>query len=159
MPVARSPPDETKVMSQALRAIRRKRGLRAAQVAEAMGLPLRTYEHFEAGRAKLNLERLDAFADATQSDPYAVMAAVMIGSPQFAARSSDNKLMMVLMLALRRLDERLGDDISRLEVGRLVAAFRRTFTDLETDLAERDAAITKWLADNTKPSSDPDDDE
>ena len=133
--------------------IRRHRGLRQIDVAAAMGLPLRTYQHFEAGRTYLDFERIKAFALATDSDPHAILAAVMIGSPAFALRSTDNKLTSVLMTALRRFDERLGDDVARFEVGRLIAAFRRTFADLEADLAARDAQAKIWFDQDGMPGS------
>nr|WP_272886872.1 helix-turn-helix transcriptional regulator [Phenylobacterium aquaticum] len=56
-------------MSHVLRAIRNVRRLRVVDVAEAMGMAPRSYEHFEAGRGRLDFLRLERFAEATGSDP------------------------------------------------------------------------------------------
>jgi len=110
-----------------------------------MGLPTRTYQHFESGRTYLDLERLIAFAEATDSDACGILAAVLMGSPMFAVRSMDNKLMSVLLGGAQRLNERLGDDLSRLEVGRLIAAVRKVFDELEAELAARHDEAQAWL--------------
>ena len=149
-------PAESAILSETLRLIRKRRGLRQIDVAETMGLPIRTYQNFEAGRIHLDFEKIKGFAAATESDPHAILAAVMIGSPAYALRSMENKLTSVLMTALKRFDERLGDDIARIEVGRLIKAFRRTFDDLETELAERDAQARDWLDSGDPPVPKPD---
>lgn len=136
---------ESAILAQALRLIRARRGLRQIDVAKAMGLAARTYQHFEAGRTHLDFEKIKRFAMVTNSDPNAIVVAVLIGSPAFALRSIDNKLTSVLMTALRRFDERVADDLARIEVGRLITAFRRTFADLESELAARDAEARDWL--------------
>jgi transcriptional regulator with XRE-family HTH domain len=145
---------ESATLAQALRLIRNRRGLRQVDVAKAMGLAPRTYQHFEAGRTYLDFEKIKSFAAVTSADPHAIVVGVLIGSPAFALRSIDNKLTSVLMTALRRFDDRIGDDIPRIEVGRLIAAFRRTFADLETELAARDALARDWL---DGPQADPPD--
>lgn len=136
---------EHETLRAVLRAIRRRRGLGPRDVALAMGLPLRTYQHFEAGPSQFNLDRIKAFAKATDSDPYAILAAMMIGSPAFAVRTIDNKLISVLVEGLRHFDERLGDAIARLEVGRLIAAFLKAFDDLEGELRAQDAQTRLWM--------------
>ncbi|WP_374346561.1 helix-turn-helix domain-containing protein [Phenylobacterium sp.] len=136
---------ESKILTAALRAIRRRKGLRVKDAAAAMGLPLRTYQHFESGRSQLDFDRIKAFARVTDSDPYAILAAVLIGSPAFAVRCMDNKLASVLVVAVKRFDERVGDAIPHIEVGRLIAAFRKMFDDLETDLQDRDDQARAWL--------------
>lgn len=147
MPPADGPFSETNTLKEALRAIRRRRGMSAREVAAAMGLALRTYQHFEAGRGQLNFERIKAFALATDSDPHAILTAVMIGTPAFALRCIDNKLASVLLVAVKRFDGRMGDAVSHFEVGRLISAFRKLFDDLEADLAVRDAEVRAWLDD------------
>ena len=159
MSALRAVPAESAILSEALRLIRKHRGLRQIDVASAMGLPIRTYQNFEAGKIHLDFEKIVAFAAATDSDPHAILAAVMIGSPAFALRSTKNKLTSVLMTALQRFDERLGDDIARIEVGRLIKAFRKVFTDLETELAERDAQTRRWFDNGDTPASTSDEDD
>lgn len=139
------PVPESNTLTTALRAIRRRRGMRARDVALTMGLPLRTYQYFESGRSQLDWDRIKAFAIATDSDPHGILTAVTIGSPEFAVRCMDNKLASVMVAAARRFDARLGDRLSSFEVGRLIAAFRKLFDELETDLVAREAEAADWL--------------
>jgi hypothetical protein len=145
MSTSEAPAPEPNTLTAALRAIRRRRGLRAHDVALSMGLPLRTYQYFASGRSQLDWERIKAFATATDSDAHAILISVMIGSPDFAVRCMDNKLASVMVAAARRFDARVGDRLSSFEVGRLIAAFRKMFDDLETDLAAREAEAADWL--------------
>lgn len=131
-------------LSKALKAIRRRRGLRAADAAEALDMPLRSYEHFEAGRGRLNLERVHLAADAIDADPYAILAALEIGSPEFAARCADNKLMTILMMALQDFDETAGDDIAQLDPRTLIGAFTRLFDQLAQEARARAQALEDW---------------
>lgn len=138
------------LLSRALRSIRRERRLRASEVARAMDMPLRSYEHFEAGRGRLDLERLQRFADATDSDPFAIIACLMLKEPEFAVRAADNKLMIVFMLALRDFNENLGDDIAFIGPGVFVGAFRRVFQDLSDYVRKRDLSAEEWLTEQSK---------
>lgn len=145
-----SPPDppspEWAALSAALRAARRKRGLKAREVAAAMHLPLRTYQMFEAGRSQVDLlPRIRAFAQATDGDPHGILIAMALGVPELAVHSLDNKFVSVLLVAARRFDERLGDRLARFEVGRLIAAFRKAFDELEAELETREAAARDWF--------------
>lgn len=142
---ARGPKSNT-TLKAALSAIRKQRGLRALDVAKAMGLPLRSYEHFEAGVGQLNLERLFLFADVTDSDPYAILHAVQFGSADFARRCADNKLATILALALQDFDRDLGDRIARLEGAVLIGHFTAVFRDLADYADQRDATAAAWLA-------------
>lgn len=145
---------EEAVLSAALRMIRRRRGLRAADVARAMNMPLRTYQHFEAGQSPFDLGRIRKFAEVTDSDPHGIVAAVMLRIPDLAVRTMDNKLVSVVMTSTRRFDERVGDGISKLEVGRLIATFRRAFGDLETELSDREAQVRDWFGGGSGRASD-----
>lgn len=147
MPLTRATSPERAILSQALRAIRRRRGLRVKDVALAMGLPLRTYQNFEAGRTELDYGRIQAFARVTDSDPNAILMAVMLGSPGFALHTLENKLTGALLIGLRRFDERMGERMARIEVGRLIAAFRRAFDDLEAEANARDDQAAAWFRD------------
>lgn len=104
---------------------------------------------FESGRAHLDVERIKRFAEATDSDPYALLTAILIEVPAFAARTMDNKMMSVLIAGAQRFDERLGDSIARIEVARFIAAARRMFDELETELARHDADAHQWLRDRS----------
>lgn len=139
-------------LSETLKLVRQRRGFTAKDVAQRMGLPLRTYHHFEGGRAHVDVERIQRFAEATDSDPHAILTAVLIGSPAFAARTMDNKMMSVLIAGAERFEGRLGDRLSRIEVARFIAATRRMFDALEADLSQRDEEARRWLTDPLGPS-------
>ncbi|WP_235528740.1 MULTISPECIES: helix-turn-helix transcriptional regulator [unclassified Phenylobacterium] len=146
-----APRSKNSALSETLKLVRLRRGLKASEVARRMGLPLRTYHHFEGGRAHIDIERIRSFADATDSDAHAILTAVLIGAPDFAAHTMDNKLVSVLISGAQRFDERLGDRLTRIEVARFIAATRRMFDDLEADLSQRDDEARRWLADRFEP--------
>ena len=83
MPAARS---KNTTLSETLKLVRQRRGLSASDVAQRMGMPLRTYHHFEGGYAQLDVERIRRFADATDSDPHAILTAVLLGAPSGPTR-------------------------------------------------------------------------
>ena len=138
-----APPSRSSVLAQALRAVRRLRGKRSSDVAAALGLPLRSYEHFESGNGRLNVERVQLFALATESDPYAILASLWIGSPGFATRCANNKLMTILVLALQDFDRAAGDDITTLDGQTLITAFEKTFAELREEATKRNG--DDWL--------------
>jgi transcriptional regulator with XRE-family HTH domain len=133
------------LLSAALKAIRKDRRMRPSEVARALGMPLRSYEHFEAGRGRITYDRLVRFAEATNSDPVALLAAIPLQSPEFALRCADNKLMTILTIALSELNEDLGDDIMYIESGTLIGAFTRVAKELAEHVRKRDTFAEAWL--------------
>lgn len=136
-------------LSKALKAIRRRRGLRACDAAAAMQMPLRSYEHFEAGLGRLNVDRVHRFAEALDADPYAILAAVEIGSPELAVRCADNKLISVLMMALQDFDAAAGEAIPTLDAAAAIAVFTDAFDRLATEARRRAQALQTWR--NSRP--------
>ena len=124
-------------LSEALRAVRRTRALRASEVAAGMNMPPRSYEHFEASGGRLNVARIYAFAETAHSDPFAILAATLMRSPAFAARATRNKLMMTFMMSLREFDAEVGDDIDLLETSTLLAGFSEMFAKLAEEARKR----------------------
>lgn len=112
-----------------------------------MDMPLRSYEHFEAGCGRLNLLRVHLFADALDADPFAIFAALDIGSPDFAVRCADNKFMTILMMALQEFDASARDDIARLTASTLIAAFTRCFDELVVQARAEEEFVGRWMAD------------
>ena len=144
----RTPKEEVEqaaLLSAGLRGIRQARRLRASEVAQSMGMPLRTYQHFEEGKGALDFEKLKRFADATDSDPFAIVASIWMKSPEFAIRTADNKPLVVLMLALREFHEELGEDIGFIEPRVFWGGFRRVFQDLTEHVRSRDITAETWL--------------
>ncbi|WP_222950842.1 helix-turn-helix domain-containing protein [Sphingomonas sp. JC676] len=133
------------LLSAALKGIRRDRRMRSSEVARAMGMPLRSYEHFESGRGRFTFDRLVRFAEVTNSDALAIIAVLALKSPEFALRCADNKLMTIFMIAMSELNEELGDDITFLEPGILIGAFTRVAKDLSEHIAKRDLFAETWL--------------
>ena len=137
------------LVSAALRAVRRHRRMTPAEVADRMNMPLRTYQRFEAGEARLNHDHIHRFAAATDSDARAIFFALTIGSPELAWRAADNRLGTVLAIGLQKFDEQLGDAVHDLDTRTLVAAVTRMFDDLANTRPPSDPAAA-WLRDGTE---------
>jgi hypothetical protein len=119
--------------------------MRSSELAKALDMPLRSYEHFEAGRGRITYDRLVRFAEATNSDPLALLACVPLQSPEFALRCADNKLMTIAMIAISELNEELSDDVVYLEPGTLIGAFTRVCKELKEHVRKRDTFAEAWL--------------
>lgn len=136
---------QSETLSAALRLIRARRRIKTADLARSMNMALRSYEHFEAGGGRVNLERIHAFAEATESDPHGILAALALGSPEFALRTADNKLMTILMVALQEFDEEIGDAVAELDARDIINVFTKAFRDLALQSVRRDSAARAWL--------------
>ncbi|GAD60281.1 transcriptional regulator, Cro/CI family [Brevundimonas abyssalis TAR-001] len=110
-----------------------------------MNMPPRSYEHFESGAGRVNLEHLHRFAKATDSDAHALIACLALGSPEFALRCADNKLMTILMVALKELDRDYGDTIAALDVRTLVNAFTHVLEQIGDLAQRREQDARGWL--------------
>lgn len=137
--------NQNAILSQAIRAIRKHRRLRPTEVASAMGMPIRTYEHFESGTGRITYARLVAFARATDSDPVAILATVPLRSPKFALRCADNKLMTILFAAVRELDDLLQNDIELLEPRTIIGAMDRMNKGFDDHIRGRDLFAERWM--------------
>lgn len=130
-----SPARDAAVLSQALRLIRKHRHMTPKETALAMSMAPRTYQRFEAGDTRINLDHIHRFAHATRSDPQAILMAVSIGSPEHALRSCDNQLGTVVTVAIKTLDDVLGDRLGDLETRTIIAA---ALTFIDTLLVSRE---------------------
>lgn len=110
-----------------------------------MGMAKRTYEHFEAGKGAINLQRIHQFADATDSDPYAIIDCMALGSPAFAVRCADNKAMLAWRVVTQEFDQEVGDAIMELETSSIINAFTKTLKDLGLQAVRKDVAAKEWL--------------
>jgi transcriptional regulator with XRE-family HTH domain len=142
-------------LAQALKAVRRRRGLRPAEAARRMDMPLRSFEYFESGRGRLNVERIHAFAAALDADPLAILTALDIDSPAFAVRCADNKLMTILTGCLEDFDAAAKDDIAQLGPQVLIQAFTRLFAALAAEARARKTLVSRWRSDGDPPGPDP----
>lgn len=137
--------EDAQLLSAAMRAIRKERRLRTSEMARLLDMPIRSYEHFEAGRGKISFDRIERFAEATNSDPIALLAVLPLGKPEFALHCADNKLMTILMFAMRELEEELGPDIAYLSSATMVGAFTRVVKELVESVRKRDTFAEHWL--------------
>jgi transcriptional regulator with XRE-family HTH domain len=133
-------------LARTLREVRRFRGMSAAQVAKAMSMPLRSYQHFEAGKGRLNLDSIFRFAAATNSDGRAILAAMYMGEPEFAIYCAENKLMLVLKFALQDFQARAGKRIAAMRTATLITAFSTAFERLASEAEAEGRELDEWLA-------------
>lgn len=138
-------PSEARLIGLAVRAVRRARGMTAQQVADAMVLPLRTYEYFEAGQGRVNLDYVHRFAVATNCDPYALVLGPGIGSTEFARRTADTKMILIFLIALGEFEARMGDRMISLDPRALIEAFTEAFRKVEAESRAREEETESWL--------------
>lgn len=110
-----------------------------------MNMAPRSYENLEAGTGRITYDRIVAFANATNSDPIAILTSVSVGDPSFALRTADNKLMTIMMIAMKDLNDDLGNDIGYLTPETLVAGFTRLTRDLVQHVRKRETTAEEWL--------------
>lgn len=145
MPTAREDAqNRRRWLSLALKAVRQRRDRRAADVAREMGMSLRAYEYFEAGQ-RINLDRIHQFARVLNADPYAILVAMEIGSPKFAERCVDNKLVTILTMVLQEFDATTGNAVVQLDPQTLETAFARMTAALSEVGRQRHASPSNWL--------------
>ncbi len=136
---------QSELLSEILKTIRRERRLKALEVASAMGISEKAYENFEAGRGRLNFDKIKLFAEATRSDALAIVHGVMFNEPQVAYRSMDNKVSTILWIALRGFGDDVGDAIASLPGTAAFEAFRQAFSGLGDLLKRRTNGAERWL--------------
>lgn len=132
-----------------MRLIRKARKLRSFEIAQAMHMPLRSYEYLESGKGRISFERVMSFARAADVDGWALLASVPLGSPDFALRCADNKLMTILLVSMKELEDDLGNDMTYLQPGTLIGAFTRLRNDLAQHVRKRDQFAETWLSEKT----------
>lgn len=130
-----------------LKALRRQRGVKATEAAERMGIPLRSYEHFESGKGRIDAERIHEFAAAIDVDPYGIFLGLEISSPDFALRCADNKAGTILMLALQDFDAGIGDELRALDPHTLMRHLTDTFDVLRQQARVRRVEVEAWMHD------------
>lgn len=136
------------LLSRALRAVRAIRKVKPRALAAALGLSLRGYQNFEAGGGQLNIDHVKAFAQASDADPFGILAAVQIGRPEFAAWVAQNKAMIAFMITLEEFVDNTGEAMVRLETTTWVSAYREMFKGLSEKALAAQAQDEAWLAEN-----------
>ena len=138
-------PGGREVLAQAVRGIRKKRGLKTGEVADRMGLALRTYELFENGGGRLSPDRVRRFAEATDSDPFAIVLSVAFGNADFAIACADTKLALIMVMHLQGFFEDHGADLAYLDPPNIIGSFERVFKELGGKLDDADAFLQRWF--------------
>lgn len=138
----------SKLLSDALRAVRDVRKAKPQALADALGLSVRGYQHFEAGGGRLNIDHVMAFARAIDCDPFGVLAAVQIGKPEFAAWVAQNKAMIAFMITLQEFAEETGGAMAHLETTAWVSAYREMFKGLSEQARGTQTRNETWLVEH-----------
>ena len=107
-------------------------------------MPLRTYQRFESGETRPNLDHIHRFARATRSDPHALVMAVAIGSPELAVRTADNQLATTLTVGLQAFNRTQGERIADLDVRTIVSAVTAMFDRL-ADAGAAQSEARDWI--------------
>ncbi len=145
------------LLSQILKQLRELRHLSARQVADAMGLPLRTYYNFESGSGALDIARIFRFGDATSTDPVSIFEALMLGSVEHALRCAENQAASIKLAAFHRFEQKVGDGMTNIQPQFFIEAFTRAYDSLEGHKDKTDRGAERWLAENMPkvPRDDP----
>ena len=138
----------SKLLSRALRAVRAIRKADSRDLAKALGLSLRGYQHFEAGGGQLNVDHVMRFSAKIDCDPVGVLSAVQIGKPEFAAWVAQNKAMIAFMMTLQEFAEDTGEAMARLETTTWVSAYQEMFKGLSEKALAAKAQNDAWMAEN-----------
>ena len=137
-------PDPAALAAATLKPLRRRRGVSSAQLAHQLEISQRALEHVESGKTPLTIERVHEIAEFLHADPYALFAAFEIGSPKFAVRCADNKLMLIMMMKLREFDAKAQDTIALLDPLTLISAFEALFEGLAEKARAQERIVGGW---------------
>ncbi|THD60593.1 helix-turn-helix transcriptional regulator [Phenylobacterium sp.] len=148
-------PSRSEALGQALRTLRKLRGRRPGEMAVLLGISRRAYEYFEAGKGPLNVDRVHLFAQILDVDPFAILTAMEIRSPQFAVACADHKMMTLMMVAAQEFDAVAGADTARLNAATIIAGFTRVFDALAREAREGEDFAERWLGEAEPPAPSP----
>lgn len=155
---SRSLSRQARLLSTIVKAIRLQRRMRAADVARAMGIGLRTYEDFEAGRGSLDLEKVRLFGLATDSDAVGITLGLLFQSRETALRAVDNKASTILWIAMQEFEGDVGDQMAVIPGSHFLESLRQAFGRLREYLQKRDTSAERWLEDEIRRLYTPDKD-
>lgn len=119
--------------------VREARRMTPAQVAAGMGLSLRAYQDFEAGKWGFEFDKVRRFSKATGVDYIALVDAIALGRPELATLCMDNKMLTVQVMGVSDLHEMFGDRLATVPP-QLVLGMARLFSEEIAKLFERQDA-------------------
>ena len=136
---------QARLLSQIVKAIRKERHMTGAEVAVGMGVSLRTYQDFEAGRREFDFNKVRLFAKATRSDAVAILLAIYFNWPDLAVLLIDNKMATAFFIVMRDLFTEVGPRLSRVPAGLLVSGFRFIRDEVLKLFARQDASAEDYI--------------
>lgn len=136
---------QARLLSQILKMVRDERRMKGREVAAAMGIALRTYQDFEAGRGDLDLNKIRLFAKATRSDPVGILLALFFGAPEIALLTLDSKLPMTFWITLMELRDGVGEQLNIVPPALLLSGMRRVGDDIKDWLDRHAASAESYL--------------
>ncbi|WP_426031280.1 helix-turn-helix domain-containing protein [Caulobacter sp. DWP3-1-3b2] len=155
---------QARLLSKIVKMVRKERNMTGAETAAGMGVSLRTYQDFEAGRREFDFNKVRLFAKATRSDAVGILLAIHYGWPELAVLLMDNKLASACYILIRDLFTEVGPRLSRVPSALLVSGFRFIRDEVLKLYARQDASSENYIerAINESleaPPEPPDDDE
>lgn len=119
-------------LARALRGVREARGLSVAETARRMGLDVRVYANFEAGRHPPSVARLLTFARVTPCDPLSILMCATGADSDIALSCLDNQALSIAVGAVEDLHRRLATALSTVNAAEIVSAFDAAQRQLAT---------------------------
>ncbi|KRA67051.1 hypothetical protein ASD89_02175 [Caulobacter sp. Root656] len=136
---------QARLLSTIVKMIRKERHMTSAQIAAGMGVALRTYQDFEAGRRAFDFDKVRLFAKATRSDAVAILLAIHFGWPELAVLLMDNKMATAFFIVMRDLHAEVGPRLSRVPAALLVSGFRFIRDEVLKLFARQDASSEDYI--------------
>ncbi|HQR90617.1 MAG TPA: helix-turn-helix transcriptional regulator [Caulobacter sp.] len=136
---------QARLQSQTLKMLRKERRMTAAEVASSMGVALRTYQDFEAGRGDLDLAKVRLFAAATRTDAAAITLGLLFEDADIARQTMDNKIPTTFWISLREFRAEAGEQLNTVPPALFLEGFRRVYEEVRAFLRKRADSTDNWL--------------
>lgn len=137
---------QRRLLSKILKLVRKERHMTAAEVAAGMGVCLRTYQDFEAGRREYDFDKVRLFAKATRCDASSIHLGVQYNWPELPILMIDNKMATAFFILTRDLHAEVGPRLSRVPPGLLVTGFQQIGGEIRKLFERQDASAEDYLA-------------
>ncbi|WP_369062193.1 helix-turn-helix transcriptional regulator [Caulobacter sp. 73W] len=144
-------PTLAEIIKLSVGSLRRYRGMTRQQVADAMGVGIRTYDRFENGEGGFEFKRCVVFCRAIGgADPYALFFGVLAKDAHLALAAADNKMMLAIISLTLNLSARLREDVGLLKAQPIVSAATTMMDGLYAKAKERDVFSADWLEEHER---------
>ncbi|MDR7117349.1 helix-turn-helix transcriptional regulator [Caulobacter sp. BE254] len=137
---------QARLLSKIVKLVRKERRLTSAEVAQGMGIALRTYQDFEAGRREFDFNKVRLFAKATRADAVGILLALHYNWPELALILLDNKMATAFFIVMRDLHEEVGPRLGSVPPALLVSAFRSLGDEIRKLFARQDASAEDYIS-------------